>query len=77
MNRWLLFAGGVVASLLLTGLLWVLGVPGFFLFLFFPFFLLPLGRGRASRPVRRCPSCGLVAQDPGIRFCPRDGQRMH
>ncbi len=75
MNRWLLLGGGFAVSLLVTALLWILGVPGFFLFLFFPFFLLPFGRGR--RPVRHCPGCGFQTGDRGARYCPRDGRELH
>lgn len=73
MRGWILFGGGLAASLLVTAVLWNLGVPGFFLFLFFPFFLLPL-RGPAPR---RCPVCGFRTRASDARFCPRDGQELH
>lgn len=67
--RWGLFLGALVASVLLTALLWRLGVPGFFLFLLFPFFTLA-----ARRPARRCPACGWSPTARDARFCPRDGR---
>jgi hypothetical protein len=59
----LLFAG----SLGLTILLWALGLPFFFVFLFLP--LIPL----FSRPrnKRRCPVCGWETTG-SERFCPWD-----
>lgn len=49
MNRWALFVGGIVASVAVTAFLWTIGMPGFFLFLAFPFFLLPFSRHRSGR----------------------------
>lgn len=73
MNRWLILGGALAVSLLVTVVLWIVGVPGYFLFLAVPFFLLPLG----GRSARRCPVCGFRTRAVDARFCPRDGQELH
>ncbi|MDD1684992.1 MAG: hypothetical protein LUQ19_03775 [Methanoregula sp.] len=61
--RMVLLAG----SLALTAVLWMIGLPFFFLFLFVP--LLPFFTGR--RTLRRCPVCGWETAG-SERFCPCD-----
>jgi len=56
-----------IGSLAITAVLWALGLPFFFLFLFLP--LIPLFR--KSRTVRRCPVCGWETTG-SERFCPYD-----
>jgi len=74
MDRWAVFAIGLAASLGVTVLLWVLGVPGFFLFLLLPFLWFPFGgRKAASTPV--CPRCGAAIAG-GFAFCPACGGRL-
>lgn len=73
MTRWPLFAIGLLASLAITVLLWKMGFPGFFLFLLLP----PLLLLRRPPRGRRCPACGFTASDPEVRYCPRDGTRLH
>lgn len=72
MRRWAPFALGLAASLALTIALWAAGIPGFFLFLLFPFLLWP----RRKSPERACPACGYSTLHPAVRYCPRDGTRM-
>lgn len=80
MRRWTLFALGLAASLAVTVALWAAGVPGFFLFLAFPFLFLPRWSraGSAALPRRSggaCPACGSP-REAGHRFCPSCGARM-
>ena len=64
----LLLAG----SLAITLLLWYLGLPFFFLFLFIP--IIPfLGR---ERELKRCPLCGWETGDKRVEFCPYDGSPL-
>ncbi len=61
----ILLAGSLAISLLLFSL----GLPFFFVFLFIP--LVPfLGR---EKQVKRCPLCGWETTDNRIAFCPYDG----
>ncbi len=79
MNRWALFVVGLVASIGITVVLWSLGLPGFFLFLLFPFLFLakPGLHGPArDHEVLTCPLCDKTGRSPDDRFCPRDGSRL-
>ena len=67
MKPWLLPLALLAGSLGLSAVLWVLGFPFFFLFLFVP--LVPLLGRKPS--LRRCPACGWeTAGDE--KFCPFD-----
>ena len=57
----------LAVSLAATALMWYLGLPFFFLFLFIP--IIPLLR--RNRHVRRCPVCGWETTG-SERFCPWD-----
>jgi hypothetical protein len=70
-DRRVLFAATLAASLAVTAALWLLGIPGFFLFLALPFLFLPRRLGSAGA-VSACLACG-EAREPGFRFCPRCG----
>ncbi len=59
----ILFAG----SLVITVVLWMIGLPFFFVFLFLP--LVPLLRRQPA--IRRCPVCGWETTG-SERFCPWD-----
>ena len=62
----------LAGSLLATAILFSVGIPFFFLFLFIP--LIPfLGR---ERETKRCPVCGWETDSPGIQFCPYDGTAL-
>jgi hypothetical protein len=54
-----------------TALLYGLGLPFFFVFLFIP--LIPFVR---ERPVKRCPRCGFETADLRTAYCPYDGSRL-
>ena len=56
-----------LGSLIVTLILWTLGLPFFFVFLFLP--LIPLFRKKQS--IRRCPVCGWETTG-SERFCPWD-----
>jgi hypothetical protein len=59
-------------SLAVTFILFSLGLPFFFVFLFIP--LIPFfGRKRSGK---RCPVCGFETTDNRIAFCPLDGSRL-
>lgn len=73
MDRRVLFTVGLVASVGLTALLWGLGFPGFFLFLFLPFLWFPFSQRRKQAPA--CPACGAPMAG-GFRFCPSCGARL-
>jgi hypothetical protein len=85
-DRRVLFAAALLASLAITALLWSLGIPGFFLLLALPFLFIPR-RARERRPSqgaggrmggatgRVCPACG-ARRDGGHRFCPDCGTRL-
>ena len=60
----MLFAG----SIALTAIMWIAGLPFFFLFLFIP--LIPFIGGK--RIVKKCPECGWSTTGNEI-FCPYDG----
>ena len=64
----LLLAAG---SLIITVICYLLGLPFFFLFLFFPF-LSWWGRNETKN---RCPVCGYEGSG-GERFCPYDGTKL-
>lgn len=55
------------ASVAVTLLLWWIGLPFFFLFLFIP--LIPFLGGK--KKIRRCPACGWETAG-SERFCPYD-----
>jgi hypothetical protein len=74
MDRRVLLAAGLAASLAITAALWALGIPGFFLFLALPFLFFP-GRARARRRQARCAACS-AATEPGHRFCPQCGAAL-
>ncbi len=61
----------LAGSLTVTALLWVIGIPFFFLFLFAP--LIPFFR--RDRAVRRCPICGWETTG-SENFCPRDASPL-
>jgi hypothetical protein len=67
MKLWTLSLILVIGSLVITAVLWALGLPFFFLFLFIP--LIPLFR--KPRTVRSCPVCGWETTG-SERFCPYD-----
>ena len=70
---------GLVASLVLSALLWQLfGSPVFFLFVpFVPFLFRSRSDTTEQRPPRRsCPACGFETRDPDFEYCPRDGTRL-
>jgi len=57
----------LAVSLAATALMWYLGLPFFFLFLFIP--VVPFLR--RDRRLRRCPACGWETAG-SERFCPYD-----
>jgi hypothetical protein len=59
------------ASLLITAILWSIGLPFFFLFIFIP--LIPFLR--QDRVVKRCPVCGWETTGRE-KFCPYDGSAL-
>jgi hypothetical protein len=62
----------LAGSLLVSVILFSLGIPFFFMFLFIP--LIPfLGPERAAK---RCPVCGWETNSPRIQFCPYDGTAL-
>ena len=67
MKLWTMSLILFIGSLAVTAVLWALGLPFFFLFLFLP--LIPFFR--KSRTVRRCPACGWETTG-SERFCPYD-----
>lgn len=74
--RWTWFLAGLAASVALSAFLWTRGVPGFALFLLFPFAFGFRALGKRSRPPAaeaHCPRCGYLARGPDEAFCPRDG----
>lgn len=56
-----------IGSLVVTVVLWMIGLPFFFVFLFLP--LLPLFQRKQT--IRRCPVCGWETTG-SERFCPCD-----
>jgi hypothetical protein len=68
MRTWQIALILLAGSVLITAVLFLLGLPFFFLFLFIP--LIPLfGRSRA---IRCCPVCGWETAGSEC-FCPYDG----
>jgi hypothetical protein len=67
MKPWQLSLILFVGSLVVTVLLWMIGLPFFFIFLFLP--LIPLLK-RQQR-IRRCPVCGWETTG-SEHFCPWD-----
>ena len=67
MKPWVLSLILFVGSLVLTGVLWMIGQPFFFLVLFIP--LIPFLTG--PEKTRRCPVCGWETRG-NERFCPFD-----
>jgi hypothetical protein len=67
MESWKLSLVLLAGSLALTAVLWMMGLPFFFLFLFVP--LLPFLSGR--RKIRRCRVCGWETAG-SERYCPYD-----
>jgi hypothetical protein len=60
------------ASLTITIILFSLGLPFFFVFLFIP--IIPFfGR---KKQVKRCPVCGYETTNERTAFCPYDGSRL-
>lgn len=70
MTRWSLFWAVFVGSLVVSAILWQLGVPLFFGALMFPLFAWPRGG------TRRCLSCDYATMHPAVRYCPSCGERM-
>ncbi|WP_267640220.1 hypothetical protein [Haloarchaeobius amylolyticus] len=76
-RRFLVAAGGLLASLALSVFLWwrfeTLAV-----FLFLPFvpFLFRRGGDTTDPDRRTCPRCGFETSDPRNEYCPRDGERL-
>lgn len=71
MNAWKTSLILLIGSLAITFLMWHLGFPLFFLFLFVP--LLPFfGRKKA---LRRCPACGWETSG-NERYCPYDASPL-
>ncbi len=70
-------AVGLLASLALSGILWVV-FDSLLFFLFVPFvpFLFRSGEEHDRPPVRECPACGFRTRDPEYDYCPRDGHRL-
>jgi hypothetical protein len=67
MKRWILSLILLAGSLAVTAILWLSGLPFFFLFLFVPF--IPFMH--RERKIRQCPVCGW--ETAGCeRFCPWD-----
>ncbi len=66
-RTWVLSLLLLSGSLALTVILWSIGLPFFFLFLFVP--LIPLLTGR--KKILRCPVCGWETTG-SERFCPYD-----
>ena len=66
-RNWMIAAGLLAGSLLLSAIFWMLGLPFFIAFLVIPF--IPLFGKR--REVRRCPVCGWETTG-SERFCPFD-----
>jgi hypothetical protein len=68
MKPWQLSLILLTGSLAVTLVLWMLGLPFFFVFLFIP--LIPLLQRKQT--IRRCPVCGWETTG-SERFCPWDG----
>jgi hypothetical protein len=67
---------GLLASLLLSVVLWwQFDTLAFFLFVPFVPFLFR-GRGTEERSVRACPTCGFETTNDTYDYCPRDGARL-
>jgi hypothetical protein len=62
----------LAGSLAVTLILFSLGLPFFFVFLFIP--LIPFF-GRENQ-VKRCPVCGWETTDNRIAYCPYDGTSL-
>ncbi|PKL68477.1 MAG: hypothetical protein CVV30_11240 [Methanomicrobiales archaeon HGW-Methanomicrobiales-1] len=67
MKPWILSLLLFIVSITITAILWALGLPFFFLFLFVP--LLPFLSRREE--VKRCPVCGWETTG-SENFCPFD-----
>jgi hypothetical protein len=69
---------GVVASLLLSAVLWwQFDTLAFLLFVpFVPFLFRRASRGTSDRTARQCPVCGFETTDDAYDYCPRDGTRL-
>ncbi len=76
MNRWALFALGLIASIAVTLGLWAAGIGGFAFALFLPFAFLGFGRRAPPSPSAGCSLCGYRARGNDEAFCPRDGSRL-
>jgi hypothetical protein len=77
-TSWFVFAALLAASILISvvGTL-VFHAPFLALFLVFPFVPILFRGSRGPPPsMKRCPSCGFMADDPQVAFCPRDGNRL-
>ena len=62
----------LAVSLAITLILFSLGIPFFFVFLFIP--LIPFfGR---EKQVKRCPVCGWETTDNWVAYCPYDGTHL-
>ncbi|NTV00959.1 MAG: hypothetical protein HGA55_07560 [Methanoregulaceae archaeon] len=62
----------LAASVGVTIVLFSLGLPFFFVFLFIP--LIPFFQ--RERRVKRCPVCSYTTADERTAFCPYDGSRL-
>lgn len=62
----------LAGSILVSAILFLAGLPFFFLFLFIP--LIPFLRGR--REEKTCALCGFRTDDPRIAYCPYDGTAL-
>jgi hypothetical protein len=62
----------LAASVAVTIVLFSLGLPFFFVFLFIP--LIPFFP--REKRVKQCPLCGFETADERTAFCPYDGTRL-
>ncbi|MDD1674032.1 MAG: hypothetical protein LUQ13_00160 [Methanomicrobiales archaeon] len=67
MKPWKISLLLLAGSLALTALLWMIGLPFFFVFLFIP--LIPFFTGQ--KEIQHCPVCGWETTG-SERFCPYD-----
>lgn len=70
--RWMVFLGGLAISVLLTILLWPVGVIGF---LALPFIWIGRKSDKAIAALS-CPDCGWSSTDSDARYCPRHGRAL-
>nr|WP_227779147.1 hypothetical protein [Haladaptatus pallidirubidus] len=66
---------GVIASLLISALLWWY-FDSFVFFLFVPFIPFFFRSAEPDLQTRRCPTCGFQTTNDAYDYCPRDGMKL-